>query len=64
MDGELVGAVAKAMATLFNQTTRFHPGPMNAQLIWKWGEVSDDPDACRLATWIQQGAPLAEFSLG
>ena len=32
--------------------------PLNAQAIWDWGHLTDDPDATTLAEWIQQGAPL------
>eukprot|EP00435_Cladocopium_sp_Y103_P040858 s554_g11.t1 len=32
--------------------------PLNADLIWGWGEMGDDPDAKMLASWILGGAPL------
>ena len=32
--------------------------PLDAELIWGWGDLGDDPDAKTLATWVQQGAPL------
>jgi hypothetical protein len=32
--------------------------PINAHLLWGWGEHTDDPDAQLLAKWVLQGAPL------
>ena len=32
--------------------------PISPEILWAWGEATDDPDACTLATWIRRGAPL------
>ena len=32
--------------------------PISAENVMGWGEHSDDPDACTLARWLVQGAPL------
>ena len=32
--------------------------PISPEILWAWGEATDDPDACALATWIREGAPL------
>ena len=32
--------------------------PINADILWGWGEHSDDPDVSTLARWLQEGAPL------
>ena len=32
--------------------------PISPEILWAWGEATDDPDACTLATWIREGAPL------
>lgn len=32
--------------------------PLQAEVIWGWGDNSDDPDAAVLATWLRIGAPL------
>ena len=32
--------------------------PINADILWGWGEHSDDPDVLTLARWLREGAPL------
>ena len=32
--------------------------PLDAEIIWGWGDHSDDPDAPELAKWLRLGAPL------
>ena len=32
--------------------------PINADILWGWGEHSDDPDVALLARWLLEGAPL------
>lgn len=32
--------------------------PLNPKVLWAWGVSTDDPDACTLAKWVLQGAPL------
>ena len=32
--------------------------PLSADVIWAWGQLSGDPDAETLASWLRAGAPL------
>ena len=32
--------------------------PINPEVLWAWGQVTDDPDSQTLARWVLEGAPL------
>lgn len=32
--------------------------PLHPEVLWAWGQATDDPDACTLAEWLRIGAPL------
>ena len=32
--------------------------PIRPEILWAWGEVTDDPDSATLAEWVLKGAPL------
>eukprot|EP00435_Cladocopium_sp_Y103_P016770 s2504_g4.t1 len=57
---EIKGAVSKLLKPENPppQRTARADSPLDAQLIWGWGDMSDDPDAKTLATWVLRGAPL------
>ena len=64
MDQEALAKVKRAANSLLQaetplpQKTAPADSPINAELLWGWGEHTDDPDAQLLARWVRQGAPL------
>ena len=57
---EVKGAALKLLAAEAPVPRKTAPAdsPINAHLLWGWGEHTDDPDAQLLAKWVLQGAPL------
>ena len=52
-----VGKLLEPTTPLPEHTARAQ-SPLDAALMWGWGDLGDDPDAKLLATWVRQGAPL------
>ena len=53
----VVGLLAPAGVQLPQKSTRAST-PISAEVLWAWGEFTEDPDAKLLATWLREGAPL------
>jgi hypothetical protein len=64
LDEEAFRGVRSAVGKLLEPTTPLPEhtaraqSPLDAALMWGWGDLGDDPDAKLLATWVRQGAPL------
>ena len=54
---ELLEAMGGWTFELPEKTTKAE-SPLFPPLFWKWGQVTEDPDAETLARWILEGAPL------
>ena len=63
LDEEAFRGVRSAVGKLLEPTTPLPEhtaraqSPLDAALMWGWGDLGDDPDAKLLATWVRQGAP-------
>ena len=64
MDAEAIKALRSAAGKLLEPQepmpakTASASSPLDATLLWGWGDLGDDPDAKLLASWVLQGAPL------